>query len=445
MNNDTICAIATPAGTGGVGIIRISGDKGTKISSALFTSVKGVKAEDFKPSKMYFGTLKANGFSDSCLCVKFNAPNSFTGEDVIEFQCHGGTALLNGILKAVIDNGARLAECGEFTKRAFVNGKLDLSECEGLIDIINAESEAAVIAASKLLGGTLSKKIVALQDNLKQILSHTEVSIDYSDEDIQPQDRQDIINVLKETEKQLNSLAKTYGAGSLVKQGVTVALCGSPNVGKSSLFNALLGYDRAIVTEIAGTTRDAIEGRYTYNGVLFNIVDTAGIRQSKEIIESKGIELSKQYIINSDAAVFLAESSDFTQEEKKILELLKNKKHILVLSKSDKEGKKNQNGFDLKISALTGSNIDRLKQLLYDITVGKVNTGGLMLTNYRHYDAVMRAKNIIKETIEGAGDMFVDMLAYNIRNAWETLGEITGENSIESVIDNIFSRFCLGK
>lgn len=444
MKNDTICAIATPPGKGGVGIIRISGKESLNIASKLFTANSKKKAEDFIPSKLYFGKLKTSAFADSCLCVFFKAPHSFTGEDIIEFQCHGGTALLNGVIKAIIDNGARLADCGEFTKRAFINGKLDLSECEGLIDIINAQSEAAVAAASALLEGKLSEKVSHLQDKLKQLLSHAEVTIDYSEEDISEIDISQIKEILINTKEELKQLSDTFGAGSRIKDGVSIALCGKPNVGKSTLFNALLGFDRAIVTDIAGTTRDALEGEYTYNGVLFKVADTAGIRESKEIIESMGIEISKKYIKSCDAAVFLAENDDFSKEDKEIINLLKDKKHIKALSKADK-GNSGAKGFDIKISALNGENVQKLKQMLYDITIGSVYTGGLMLTNYRHYDAVKRAESIIKDIISGIDMMYTDMLALELRQAWETLGEITGENSIESVIDNIFSRFCLGK
>lgn len=446
MYNDTICAIATPVGTGGVGVIRISGNGSLNIAAKLFKASSGKKAAEFAHSKMYFGSLVLNTFTDSCLCVYFKSPKSFTGEDVIEFHCHGGVVLLNTVLKAIIDNGARLAQCGEFTKRAFINGKLDLAESEGLIDIINAQSEAALSAASNLADGKLSGQIKGLQDKLKDLLSFAEVSIDYSEEDITVTDNAQTKEVLKNISKKLKELAKGYGSGKHIKEGITVALCGKPNVGKSSLFNALLGFDRAIVTDIAGTTRDALESCYTYKGVLFNIIDTAGIRQSSETIEGKGIEISKKYICSSDAAVFVADSLTMSQEDMQILKLLKEKKHIKVLSKSDLlSGNKSIGGFDLSVSALNGSNIEKLKSMLYQMLIGKVYSGGLILTNYRHYDAVKRATEIIDNIIKEIDIMYIDMLALMLRTAWETLGEITGENSIESVIDNIFSRFCLGK
>lgn len=445
MRNDTICAIATPIGTGGIGVIRISGNDSLNIASGLFKAKSGKPAKEFTPSKMYYGKLSCGGFTDNCLCVYFKEPNSFTGEDVVEFHCHGGVVLLNSAVKAAIDSGARLAECGEFTKRAFVNGKLDLAECEGLIDLINAQSEAALSAASDLADGKLSKKIQSLQEGLKDLLSYAEVSIDYSEEDIALADKNHYIKALTDINESLKALAKGYGSGRHIKEGVTVALCGKPNVGKSSLFNALLGYDRAIVTDIAGTTRDALEGSYIYKGVLFNIIDTAGIRQSSEIIEGKGIEISKKYISKSDAAVFLAEDKNLSQEDTEILNLLKGKKHIKVLSKSDIKNNEAAEGFDLSVSALSGKNIESLKSMLYQMLIGKSYAGGLILTNYRHYDAVKRASAVIQKILDEIDIMYMDMLAHNLRSAWETLGEITGENSIESVIDNIFSRFCLGK
>lgn len=446
MKSGTICAIATPIGTGGVGIIRISGGKSFDIASKLFSAASGTDIKEFEAGKLYFGELNTGSFTDNCLCVRFISPHSFTGEDIIEFQCHGGVALLNGVLKAVIQNGARLAECGEFTKRAYINGKLDLSECEGLIDIINAESEAGIAAASSLLRGELSGKVKSLQDNLKDVLSHLEVVIDYSEEDIPKSSRSEIDNTLKNIETELAKLADGFNAGNCIKEGITVTLCGKTNVGKSSLFNSLIGYNRAIVTDIAGTTRDVIEDRYIYNGVLFKLIDTAGIRGSTDIIENKGIELSKKYINSSDAVIFVADNTEITDEDREILKLLEGKKYIQVLSKSDKLKTDNSgNGFAIKVSSLTGENITKLKQLLYDMLIGSTYSGGLILTNYRHYDAVLRTLNIIKQTRNELNNMFIDMLAYNIRLSWETLGEITGENSIESVIDNIFSRFCLGK
>ena len=444
MKSDTICAIATPIGTGGVGIIRISGEDSVKIACKLFITAEGKRADSFIATKLYFGKLNTGSFVDNCLCVYFKAPNSFTGEEVIEFQCHGGVALLNSVLKAVIDKGARLAECGEFTKRAFINGKLDLCECEGLIDIINAESEAGIMAASSLLGGELSNKIKVIQDELKQLLSYAEVSIDYSDENIEQKDKDSIVKVLNQVKKELELLAKGYNTGNYIKEGVTIALCGKPNAGKSSLFNALLGFDRAIVTDIAGTTRDALEGQYSFNGVLFKIYDTAGIHQSSGLIESKGIELSKKYIEMSDAVVFLTEN-EILAEDEDIIELLKGKKSIKVKSKSDKSEKADNKVFDLTVSALTGKNIEKLKQLLYDKLIGQVYSGGLILTNFRHYDAVSRCIKTIDDCIANLNNMYADMMAYDIKTAWEILGEITGESSIESVIDNIFSRFCLGK
>lgn len=446
MKSGTICAVATPSGTGGVGIIRISGDKSFEIASKLFTAANGISVYAFEPSKLYFGKLITGSFTDGCLCVRFAAPHSFTGEDVIEFQCHGGTALLNGVLKAVIECGARIAECGEFTKRAFINGKLDLAECEGLIDIINAESEAAVSAASALLQGSLSEKVKRLQDTLKDILSRLEVSIDYSDEDIEEKGREEIKSVLAAAEKELRGLSDTYGTGSRIKQGISVTLCGKTNVGKSSLFNSLIGYERAIVTDIAGTTRDAIEDKYIYNGIVFRLTDTAGIRGNVDVIENLGIGLSKKYIASADAVVFVADSVNLSAEDREILRLAAGKKVIKVLNKSDRlKGGENTEGFDIRVSSVTGENITLLKEKLYGMLIGKTYSGGLMLTNYRHYDAVLRAADIIIKTIHEINVMFTDMLAYNIRAAWETLGEITGETSIESVIDNIFARFCLGK
>lgn len=440
---DTICAIATPIGTGGVGIVRMSGPQSCQIADKLFSARGGKRPGEFTPYKMYLGTLDAGSFRDSCLCVRFAAPNSFTGEDVIEFHCHGGVALLNGVLKALIDCGARLARNGEFSKRAFMSGKLTLAQAEGMIDLINARSEAQLSAASMLMMGELSKKVSGLQDRLKQLLSYIEVSIDYADEGIEEMGKAEIINSLDGINAELSELAGGFDRGSAIREGVRMALCGKPNVGKSSLFNALLGYERAIVTEIAGTTRDALEGEYVYQGALFKVYDTAGIRESAEIIESKGIELSKKYVEECDIAVFIAESSDFSEQERDILRLIGGKRHIKVKSKADIDPE--AEGFDIAVSSLTGENVDRLKKLIYERTIGKVYTGGLILTNFRHYDAIKRAIGLLCEAVSGGQSLYLDMIALNVRQAYEALGEVTGESSIESVIDDIFSRFCLGK
>lgn len=441
--NDTICAIATPIGRGGVGIIRMSGPHSFEIADKFFTAKGGKKPGEFTPYMMYYGKLDAGSFSDSCLCVRFAAPNSFTGEDVVEFHCHGGVALLDGVLKALIDGGARLAQNGEFSKRAFINGKLTLAQAEGMIDMINARSEAQLSAASSLMMGELSVKIADLQGVLKGLLSHIEVSIDYADEGIEEKGTDEILASLRDVYARLEELAAGFGRGSAIREGVSVALCGKPNVGKSSLFNALLGYERAIVTEIAGTTRDALEGEYVYEGALFKVCDTAGIRESLELIESKGIELSKKYIEQCDIAVFIAEDAGFSQQDRDILRLIGNKRHIKVKSKADLNPE--AGGFDLAVSSLTGENVDRLKRLIYERTIGKVYSGGLILTNFRHYDAVKRAMGHIGEILSGGKALFIDMIALNLRQAFEALGEVTGESSIESVIEDIFSRFCLGK
>jgi tRNA modification GTPase len=441
--NDTICAIATPIGIGGVGIVRMSGPKSCEISDKFFTARGGKKPSGFTPYRMYYGTLDLGSFRDSCLCVRFSAPNSFTGEDVVEFHCHSGAALLQGVLRALIDGGARLAQCGEFSKRAFVNGKLTLAQAEGMIDLINSRTEAQLSAASSLMMGELSRKIEKLQGELRQLLSHIEVSIDYADEGIEEKGREEILTSLKGIYAELSKLAAGYGRGSAIREGVKVALCGKPNVGKSSLFNALLGYERAIVTHIAGTTRDALEGEYVYEGALFRVYDTAGIRESAGLIESKGVELSKKYIQESDIAVFIAESGQLSDEDEDILRLIESKRHIKVKSKADLDP--SSSGFDIAVSSLTGENVDRLKRLIYGRTIGKVYTGGLILTNYRHYDAVKRAMALTEEVLSGGSELFLDMIAQSLRQAFEALGEVTGESSIESVIDDIFSRFCLGK
>lgn len=291
---DVISAISTAAGTGGVAIIRLSGEGSLGIAANMFTPSVNIKAEKFIPNTMYAGTIQGDGFTDFGMCVYFKAPRSFTGEDVVEFHCHGGVQIARGILAKTISLGARAAEKGEFTKRAFLNGKLSLSSAEGMIDMINAESLAALRAGSMLYCEKLNKEIKELQSSLQDVLAEIAADIDYPEEDLDGLNESIIKASIEQVALRLEKLASSYSCGKKIKDGVTVAICGKPNTGKSSLLNALLGYDKAIVSDEAGTTRDAVEGELKIDGVKYNLVDTAGIRESAGNIESIGIERAKK-------------------------------------------------------------------------------------------------------------------------------------------------------
>lgn len=443
--NKTICAISTPIGNGGISIVRISGSKSIDICQNL-TTKNLLKIE---PRKLYLTNISAENFKDNALIVYFKAPFSYTGEDMIEIQCHGGIQVAKGILNSLIKNGATLAEAGEFTKRAFINGKISLDKAEGVIDMINAENEASVKAGYNLLSGKLFEKINSLQSYLTDCLAEMEVILDYPEEDIDYLNNKKIKEYLTKTLYEINELLKTCSTGRIVKNGINVLILGRPNVGKSSLLNALLGYDRAIVTNIAGTTRDTIEESYNFNNLTFNVIDTAGIRESKNIVESIGIKKAEQSLEIADIVLIVLDGSEkITEEDKKIIELCKNKKVIFVINKNDLDNKLDikLNNF-VKISALKLENINNLKQKIYDLVVdSNILNSQILITNTRHETALQNAKNSILNSLTNLDNQeSLDLIILEVKQAWLELGTITGLTSNEEIINTIFSKFCLGK
>ena len=449
---ETIAAISTPQGVGGISVIRLSGKEAKKVASKVFSCYGDVSFNDIEPRKMYLGTFKAENFTEKCMTVYFKAPNSYTGEDVIEFQCHGGTVIANGILTALINNGATLAGPGEFTKRAFINGKLSLDEAEGVMDMINAESESEVRAGYNLLNGNLSKEILELQNNLTKMLAKIEVVLDYPENDYEDQTCDEVEKVLLESKQKIENLIKTSDTGMLIKNGSKVLILGKPNVGKSSLLNAILNYDRAIVTNIKGTTRDILEESYVYNGVKFVLTDTAGVHESSDKEEKIGIDRAKQAINYADVILVVLDSSEkLEQEDKQILELVKNKKTILVLNKSDKQNKLDLSGYNFEykfnVSALNKTGIENLKQSIYDLVIDKnIISSNLLITSKRHLQALKKAVCCINDALNSLkiGNT-LDVVSIDIKNVWFALGEITGNSNNESIITEIFSSFCVGK
>lgn len=515
---DTICAIATPIGNGGVGVIRMSGEKSLEICRKIFKSA--TKNTEFKPRYMYYGEIVVDDIVDESLVVYFKAPNSFTGEDVVELHCHGGAVLLSEILNGIIKNGARMAECGEFTKRAFINGKKDLAQCEGLIDMINAESTAGLKAASKLSRGQLSNKVKENQKRLVELSAHIEVNIDYAEEDIDQLSIKHAHKVLNKVLSELKNLENTYRTGIAMRDGIIIAICGAPNAGKSSLLNAIIGYDRAIVSETAGTTRDSIEADYQHRGIKFKLIDTAGIRQGGDKIENFGIERAIKEIENSDLVLYIDSSEEIRYGKITLEEILRDKKVLRIKSKADlnyetaeSEQATNENislkaenavqknsyynelnyetvsedatnhniaknpaqknsyyndltannnkitdykniisyknasddGAFIRVSAKTGQNLNELKEMIYNFTVPTVSQNATILTSKRHYDAVLRAIRSVENTLDGIENKYLDMIADGVMEVYKILGTVTGESSVENVIHEIFSRFCLGK
>ena len=434
---DTICAIATPLGQGGVSIIRLSGERALEIAKQVFAPFSKKQPE---PRKAIFGKLIIDDIQDDALGLYFPAPKSFTGEEVVELQIHGGYYLSQTVLRALIQKGARLAERGEFSKRAVLNGQMDMSQAEGIIDLINASSMASLRAGSRLMYGNLKHFVEQLQDELTNCICEVNVALDYPEHDIEYITAQKIAETSTEIVKKIDKQLATAKTGLKVKNGVKVVLAGDPNVGKSSLLNALVGYERAIVTDIAGTTRDTLNESYEFNGLLFNVTDTAGLRETNDTVESVGIKRAVGEIETADLVVFVQDKPNKSIPE------INNKNVIKILNKADKQQTVNEKDYDLIVSAKTGKNIEELKQLIFDKTIDQnIADSDILLTNNRHIVCLEKAKNALIDTISHCENTTLDCLSITLMQAWDALGEITGTTASEHIINEIFSKFCLGK
>ncbi|MGI6701949.1 MAG: tRNA uridine-5-carboxymethylaminomethyl(34) synthesis GTPase MnmE [Christensenellales bacterium] len=429
----TIAAISTPYDTGAIGIIRMSGSESVKIADKLFNfSEKSFRKAT--PRMMYLGEIKTDSFSEKCYGVYFKAPKSYTGEDMVEFYCHGGMALLNGVLKLLIDAGASPAENGEFTKRAFLNGKIDLAGAEGVVDMINAESEAAINAAYRLMSGKLSAEIKELTGALLEAISGLEASLDYPEE-LEEDTRARGGEIIQSALRRLYKLRDTADSGRMIKYGINVAIIGLPNAGKSSLLNALLKEDRAIVSAIPGTTRDTVSESIIIGGNKINFVDTAGIRESADDIEKLGVERTYRAIEGADIIINVVDATTGVNVYKDF-----NKPTITVYNKCDIAAALEDK---LKISAKTGEGMDKLLEALTEMSKVK-SKGGEIITNTRHLDAVKRAIEYLERAI-CEYDAPTDCILIDIKAAYGALGEIDGSTASDRIIDDIFSRFCVGK
>ena len=448
---ETICAISTPMGVGGISIIRLSGKDAYSIASKFFV-VSNKKTEELKPRYMYLGEFDLGDMKEQCMCVYFKAPFSYTGEDVVEFQCHGGIVVTKKILETLLSGGARLAEAGEFTKRAFLNKKISLDRAEGVIDIINAESESELKAGYSLMQGNLQKEINNIQTELTDILAFIDVNFDYPEFDDEGITNKEVKVKIDEIMRKLANIRSTADTGMTIKNGCRIVILGKPNVGKSSLMNGLLNYDRAIVTDIKGTTRDVLEETYTYNGIKFVLVDTAGVRESDDTVEKIGVEKSKEMIKTADLVLLLLDGSNAIEsEDKEIFELTKGKKVLTVINKTDLQQKLNITDLPynnvISISAMKKQGINELKKKIYDMVIDEnIMSSSVIITNSRHINALDRAIESLKQVqISLENEAPLELVTVDINNVWLALGEITGETNNEEIINSIFMNFCVGK
>ena len=466
-STETIAAIATPAGVGGLSVIRASGTDAIALADKVFRGKKSLASASTHTA--HFGQLYSPDGArlDEVVATVFRSPNSYTGEDVVEISCHGGSLVTRKILESIIAAGARHAQPGEFTKRAFLNNKMDLSQAEAVADLIHARSEKAREISLQQLRGSLSEQINHLRDNLVKITGMLELELDFAEDGYEFADRKKLETEITGTLGQLDKLLDSYGTGKLYRDGVRIVLAGMPNVGKSSLLNALLRENRAIVTDIPGTTRDTIEESLSIDGILFTVVDTAGLRETVDRVELEGVRRSHDQVKSGDLLLLVMDESRKPTEEELALakRLLKETKReatpvLLVLNKIDiKEengkGKKNHAGSlpadrVVEVSALTGEGLDDLRTAVSHIVQGgegiNAPADGVVITNERHFEAIQRTRESLQLGLQSLGKgESPEFIAVDLRAALDRLGEITGTVTTDDILNEVFSKFCIGK
>jgi len=463
-HHDTIVALATPSGAGAIAVIRLSGEKAINIATQIFESVSGKELTKQKTHTVHLGHIKdGSRILDEVLATVFKNPNSYTGEDTVEFSCHGSSYIQQEIIQLCLRKNARMATPGEFTLRSFLNGKMDLSQAEAVADLISSDSAASHQLAIQQMRGGFSSEIAALREELLNFASLIELELDFAEEDVAFANRDDFQKLITKISFVLKRLIDSFATGNVLKNGIPVAIVGQPNVGKSTLLNALLNEQRAIVSDIAGTTRDSIEDEISIGGIAFRFIDTAGIRETTDTIESLGIKKTFEKIDQAQVVVFLIDSSRLFLSEKAILNLqieigkIKNKypqKALIVVANkadtiTDKEKTQLKDSIDSLqlIAAKTGQGVEDLKtSLLEFVNTGALKNNQTIVTNTRHYDALLKALEEINRVQEGIdAGLSGDLMAIDIRQALYYFGEITGEITNDDLLGNIFANFCIGK
>lgn len=444
QEQDIICALATPSGVGALAIIRVSGKGAIALVQSSF---KGKNLTEVATHTVHFGTLRDGGeIIDEVLVSVFKSPNSFTKEDSVEISCHGSDYVVRQLLKLLVKSGARIAKPGEFTQRAFLNGQFDLVQAEAVADLIAADSAASHRTALNQLRGGFSKKLGLLRQDLIHFASLIELELDFGEEDVEFAEREDLRKLINDLRATIAPLIESFDFGNAIKEGVPVAIIGAPNVGKSTLLNALLNEEKAIVTAIAGTTRDVIEDTMVLDGLKFRFIDTAGIRETNDVVESIGIERSKQAIERADIVLFLYDSDETLHEVEQLEKALATGKKVIWLqNKIDQSAAIGDKPAGLGISARDNLGLEELKNRIV-ATVKSDSASDTVVTNLRHYEHLLKANEALGEVINGLSiGITGDFLAQDIRLSLHHLGEITGTIVTDDLLDNIFSKFCIGK
>ncbi|MBO8172172.1 MAG: tRNA uridine-5-carboxymethylaminomethyl(34) synthesis GTPase MnmE [Bacillaceae bacterium] len=458
MDFDTIAAVATPMGEGSISVIRVSGPEAIKIMDRVFKGKNTLSTVD--SHTIHYGHIMdpdTEETVDEVLVSVMKEPRTFTREDVVEVSCHGGIVSTNRVLQTILDSGARLAEPGEFTKRAFLNGRIDLSQAEAVIDLIRSKTDRAMKVAVQQVEGKLSRLIQKLRHNLLETMAHIEVTIDYPEHDVEDVTRNLLLEKSEEVKMEIERLLQTAKEGKILREGISTVIIGRPNVGKSSLLNALIHENKAIVTDIPGTTRDVIEEYVNIRGVPLRIVDTAGIRETEDVVEKIGVERSRKALEEADLILLVLNHGEaLSNEDRQLFEVVKGMNVIIIINKMDLPGKLNVEEVKaffpdtplIKISVKNEEGIEQLEETIQDLfSTGTFQAADLTyVSNSRHVSLLKQALSSINEAIEAVqSGVPVDMIAFDIKRSWELLGEIIGEEVHEDLIDQIFSQFCLGK